>query len=66
MEDQLLNVKGVVSFTFDMTKGRVVVRARNEVAPEALCTAINATKIMSAQQVVRDEQGQVCAQRATK
>lgn len=57
MEDELLKIRGVVSFTFDMTKGRVVVRARNEVTPEALCATINNTKSMSAQQVVKDELG---------
>ncbi len=34
VEDELLKVKGVVSFTFDMPAGRAVVRARNEVTPE--------------------------------
>jgi hypothetical protein len=33
-EDALLQVKGVVSFTFEMAASRVIVRARNEVAPE--------------------------------
>jgi armadillo repeat-containing protein 1 len=56
-EDQLLAVKGVVSFTFDMAASRVVVRARNEVAPETLCAALSATKVLAAAQVVRDEQG---------
>lgn len=54
----LLDVKGVVSFTFDMKTSRVMVRARSNVTVEALCAAIDSTKIMTAQQVVKDEYGQ--------
>lgn len=58
LEKQLLTVKGVVSFTFDMTRGRVVVRARNEVSAEALCFAIADSNVLTAHQVVRNEQGE--------
>lgn len=57
VEEQLLSVKGVVSFTFNMKDQRVEIRARQEVSVEAMCAAINATKIMSAAQVVRTEDG---------
>lgn len=58
VEANLLEVKGVVSFTFEMKSGRVVVRSRTDVTVEALCAAIDSTKIMTAQQVVKDEHGQ--------
>lgn len=58
VEANLLEVKGVVSFTFEMKSGRVIIRSRTDVTVEALCAAIDSTKIMTAQQVVKDEHGQ--------
>eukprot|EP00039_Didymoeca_costata_P030911 m.32075 g.32075 ORF g.32075 m.32075 type:complete len:299 (-) comp8376_c0_seq2:120-1016(-) len=58
LESQLLTVKGVVSFTFDMIKARVMVRARNDVAAEDLCKVIGESKSLSAKQVVKDDDGQ--------
>ena len=34
VEDQLLTVKGVISFTVDMTNQRCAVRLRSDVKPE--------------------------------
>ena len=39
-------------------QGRVVVRARNEVSAEALCFAIADSNVLTAHQVVRNEQGE--------
>lgn len=47
-----------MSFTFDMKKARVIVRAKMDVAPEKLCAAIDQIKTMRATQVVRDANGQ--------
>lgn len=57
-EEELLKVKGVISFTFVMNKSRCVVRCKLELSPEALCDAINKTKVLSAQQVVKNEHGE--------
>eukprot|EP00047_Mylnosiga_fluctuans_P015697 m.48600 g.48600 ORF g.48600 m.48600 type:complete len:266 (+) comp6041_c0_seq1:669-1466(+) len=58
IEEQLLDLKGVVSFVFDMKAQRVDVRTRAEITPESICSAIAKTKTMTASQVVRTEEGQ--------
>lgn len=58
MEEELLTVNGIISFTFDMKASRVLVRSRNEVTVESLCAAVSRTKIMTASQVVKNEAGQ--------
>ena len=57
-EEELVKVKGVISFTFIMNKSRCLVRCKLELSPETLCDAINNTKILSAQQVVKNERGE--------
>ncbi|XP_046857006.1 armadillo repeat-containing protein 1-like [Xenia sp. Carnegie-2017] len=57
-EEQLLTVRGLVSFTFDMTKSRCIVRARPETTAETICQTINKTKLLTAQQIVKNEQGE--------
>ncbi|KAJ4925741.1 hypothetical protein JOQ06_018461 [Pogonophryne albipinna] len=56
-EDALLKIRGVISFTFQMAVKRCVVRIRSDLKAEALGSAINSTKVMTAQQVVRTENG---------
>ena len=57
-EEQLLRVKGVISFTFNITKARCTVRVKTNVQAQKLCEAISETKIMSAQQIVKNESGE--------
>ncbi|TWW68956.1 armadillo repeat containing 1, like isoform X2 [Takifugu rubripes] len=57
-EDALLKVKGVISFTFQMASKRCTVRIRSDLPTESLASAIAATKVLSAQQVVRNEAGE--------
>lgn len=56
-EEALLKVKGVISFTFQMASKRCTVRIRSDLSTESLATAIASTKVLSAQQVVRTEEG---------
>ncbi|RXM97645.1 Armadillo repeat-containing protein 1 [Acipenser ruthenus] len=56
-EEALLKIKGVISFTFQMTVKRCIVRIRSDLKAEALGTAIASTKIMKAQQIVKGEDG---------
>ncbi|XP_072297908.1 armadillo repeat containing 1, like [Eucyclogobius newberryi] len=56
-EEALLKVKGVISFTFQMASKRCTVRIRADLSTESLATAIAATKTLSAQQVVKNEEG---------
>uniref|UniRef100_A0A3B5AEK3 Armadillo repeat-containing protein 1 n=1 Tax=Stegastes partitus TaxID=144197 RepID=A0A3B5AEK3_9TELE len=57
-EEALLKVRGVISFTFQMASKRCTVRIRSDLPTESLATAIAATKVLSAQQVVKNEAGE--------
>ncbi|XP_062871916.1 armadillo repeat containing 1, like [Trichomycterus rosablanca] len=57
-EDALLKVKGVISFTFQMALKRCTVRVRADLPTESLTSAIAGTKLLSAQQVVKNERGE--------
>ncbi|XP_010881373.1 armadillo repeat containing 1, like [Esox lucius] len=57
-EEALLRVKGVISFTFQMASKRCTIRIRSDLPTETLASAIAATKVLSAQQVVRNEAGE--------
>ncbi|XP_068199074.1 armadillo repeat containing 1, like [Antennarius striatus] len=57
-EEALLKVKGVISFTFQMASKRCTVRIRSDVPTESLASAIAATKVLLAQQVVKNEAGE--------
>ncbi|XP_028295648.1 armadillo repeat containing 1, like [Gouania willdenowi] len=57
-EEALLKVKGVISFTFQMASKRCTVRIRSDLPTESLVSAIAATKVLSAQQVVKNEAGE--------
>jgi hypothetical protein len=58
LENALLSIRGIVSFTVDMGKSRAIVRARNGVSVHRLVQAVAATSILEAAQVVRDDMGQ--------
>ncbi|TNN32994.1 Armadillo repeat-containing protein 1 [Liparis tanakae] len=57
-EEALLKVRGVISFTFQMSLKRCVVRIRSDLKAEALASAIASTQVMAAQQVLRAEGGE--------
>ncbi|XP_072553131.1 armadillo repeat containing 1, like [Salminus brasiliensis] len=57
-EEALLKVKGVISFTFQMALKRCTVRVRADLPTESLASAIASTKVLSAQQVVKNESGE--------
>ncbi|XP_030643020.1 armadillo repeat containing 1, like [Chanos chanos] len=57
-EDALLKVKGVISFTFQMALKRCTVRIRADLPTESLATAIAATNVLTAQQVVKNDSGE--------
>ncbi|XP_065061919.1 armadillo repeat-containing protein 1-like [Rhopilema esculentum] len=57
-EEQLLQVKGVISFTFSLPKARCIVRVKPTVQAEILCDKIAETKIMSAQQIIKNDSGE--------
>ena len=58
MEEKLLEVKGVVSFTFNMAIQRCYLRVRYDLKPEDLCGVVSATERLAAQQVVKNENGE--------
>ncbi|XP_072170459.1 armadillo repeat-containing protein 1-like [Diadema setosum] len=57
-EEALLQVKGIVSFTFDLIKKRCMVRTKMDLKPEVLVVAIAKTETMSAEQVIKNEHGE--------
>ncbi|XP_072355790.1 armadillo repeat containing 1, like isoform X3 [Scyliorhinus torazame] len=57
-EGVLLQVNGVISFTFQMALQRCVVRIYSDLKIESLASAIAATKILQAHQVVKSENGE--------
>ncbi|CAJ1073157.1 armadillo repeat-containing protein 1-like [Xyrichtys novacula] len=57
-EEALLKIRGVISFTFQMTVKRCIVRIRSDLKAEALASAIASTQVMKAQQVVKGESGE--------
>ncbi|XP_042338843.1 armadillo repeat-containing protein 1-like [Plectropomus leopardus] len=56
-EEALLKIRGVISFTFQMTVKRCIVRIRSDLKAEALASAIASTQVMKAQQVVKGDNG---------
>ncbi|XP_040911773.1 armadillo repeat-containing protein 1-like [Toxotes jaculatrix] len=56
-EEALLKIRGVISFTFQMAVKRCIVRIRSDLKAEALASAIASTQVMTAQQVVKGENG---------
>ncbi|XP_034411447.1 armadillo repeat-containing protein 1-like [Cyclopterus lumpus] len=57
-EEALLKVRGVISFTFQMSLKRCIVRIRSDLKAEALASAIASTQVMAAQQVLKAETGE--------
>lgn len=58
VEETLLGVKGVISFTFNMSQRRCVVRVRTDMKPEVPCRALEATRTLSVKHVVKNENGE--------
>lgn len=56
-EEALLKVRGVISFTFQMELKRCIIRIRSDLTAETLGAAISSTGVLSAQQVVKREDG---------
>ncbi|KAK0151661.1 Armadillo repeat-containing protein 1 [Merluccius polli] len=57
-EEALLKIRGVISFTFQMAVKRCIVRIRSDLKAQALASAIASTEVLTAQQVVKGEDGQ--------
>ncbi|KAK6176291.1 hypothetical protein SNE40_014599 [Patella caerulea] len=53
----LVEVKGVISITFDMESKRCIVRTKSSVKPETLVKAISNSQTFIAQQVIKHENG---------
>ncbi|KAG5265246.1 hypothetical protein AALO_G00240120 [Alosa alosa] len=56
-EEALLKVRGVISFTFQMELKRCIIRIRSDLTAETLGAAISSTGVLTAQQVVKREDG---------
>ena len=61
VEDTLLGVKGVISFTFNMPQKRCILRVRTDMRPEVPCRALDATRELTVKHVIKNENGEeVC------
>lgn len=58
VEDALLGVKGVISFTFSMSQKRCILRVRTDMKPEVPCRALEATGELSVKHVIKNENGE--------
>ena len=58
MEDTLLGVKGVISFTFNMAQKRCILRVRTDMKPEVPCRALDATRELTVKHVIKNENGE--------
>ena len=58
MEDTLLGVKGVISFTFNMPQKRCIVRVRTDIKPEVPCRALEATGALTVKHIIKNENGE--------
>ena len=58
MEDALLGVKGVISFTFNMSQKRCILRVRTDMKPEVPCRALEATGELTVKHVIKNENGE--------
>ncbi|XP_063070299.1 armadillo repeat-containing protein 1-like [Engraulis encrasicolus] len=56
-EEALLKVRGVISFTFQMEQRRCIIRIRSDLTAETLGAAITSTGVLTAEQVVKREDG---------
>ncbi|CAH2250403.1 armadillo repeat-containing 1-like [Pelobates cultripes] len=56
-EEALLKVRGVISFTFQLAMRRCTIRVKSDLATECLASAIAETKVLKAQQVIKNESG---------
>ena len=48
----------MVSFTFNLPKKRCIVRVMDSVSAKSLCQTISDTKVLSAEQVVKNKSGE--------
>ena len=58
VEDALLGVKGVISFTFNMPQKRCILRVRTDMKPEVPCRALEATGELTVKHVIKNENGE--------
>lgn len=59
VEKQLLEMKGIVSFTFNMSQQRCKIRIVEHVTGKELCRYLYKTLDLVAQQVVKNEEGEI-------
>ncbi|XP_053315150.1 armadillo repeat-containing protein 1-like isoform X1 [Spea bombifrons] len=57
LEEALLRVKGVISFTFQIAMKRCTIRVKSDLTTESLASVIAETRVLQAQQVIKNESG---------
>ena len=59
VEKQLLEMKGIISFTFNMSQQRCKIRIVENVSGKELCRYLYKTLGLETQQVVKNEEGEI-------
>ena len=59
VEKQLLEMKGIISFTFNMSQQRCKIRIVEDVTGKELCRYLYKTLNLDTQQVVKNEEGEI-------
>ena len=59
VEKQLLEIKGIVSFTFNMSQQRCKIRIVESISGKELCKYLHKNLGLEIQQVVKNEQGEI-------
>eukprot|EP00126_Sphaerothecum_destruens_P008751 Sdes_comp20331_c0_seq1m14036 len=57
VEQALIKIRGIISFTFDIALSRIFVRSKAELDPARICQAVDRTGTMTALQVLKDDSG---------
>lgn len=61
VKDELLKIRGIISFTFDKLNKRYTVRTRADVTPERIVHQINKVKGISASHIIKNDNGEEVA-----
>lgn len=61
VKDELLKIRGIISFTFDKLKQRYTIRTRADITAERIVNQINKVKTISASHIVKNENGEEVA-----
>jgi len=57
VKEELLKIRGIISFTFDKISQRLTVRTRADITAERVVQQVNKVKVVKASHIVKNEEG---------